>query len=675
MSRIETLTKQAFAPDGYLAKRGFNYNPVQYEYAVGIAKNLNHKGKFNFYEASTGVGKSIGYLIPSLLYSAITSNRTIIATHTIQLQKQLIEKDLIVAQEYLDSISLSRPIVEQRIGMMHFVDPERVARLLKTNSIADDEMHFAFLKWAVDCAMHGDGLIENWILNYGELPGGINASQICITPLSSELINSAYSKLRVDCNLADVLITSHMMLLSNVGNIEYEGEYPNIILDEADLLPSVANSITDKHVRLDYIEKTLHNSMGVLTKKGQSIGLECVDMINEIKLLCAQEKHNPIEEYHLISSESSLVKHRALLNKLLDTLSSVYKFIQKSKIDTLASITLDDLSYVAGETKNSLGYFSDVLGIHYTKSLRTPAYLIYQSLPASKIKWFTKQSGVITCTSATLSDTMTNNKLSFKNFSNQLGLTPRDINDQKSYEPKNFGEISFELAGDDIERPFLKGCDKLNHKWLSFVLRFLKQSVTNNKTLVLTSSYKETISLKDMGLSKATFHTSGPLSEAIAQHLKDGTQFLISPVAFSGVSIRTNAGGQHFTKLVITRIPFQPISDIERIKKERYYRSINIANPKAKAQRSALFDGTQQSISKLKQGVGRLIRHKSDLGTVAILDPRMKKYTTQQYAFLLNSIPSRFKENFINHKIIDSNLNLLEASDLHQKISELEGII
>lgn len=676
MSRVEELTKQAFSPNGYLVKRGFDFNQVQCDYAMNVAANLNQKGKFNFCEASTGVGKSIGYLIPSLLYSAITENRTIIATHTIQLQKQLIEKDLVIAQEYLDSIAISRPIVEQRIGMMHFVDPERVARLLKIKPIENDILHFSFLQWAIDCAIHGNGLIEDWTLNYGPLPNDIDANKICINQSSSEAINTAYSKRKKDCFLADVLITSHMMLLSNVGCTGYEGEYTNIIIDEADLLPEVANSITEKHIRFDTIEKTLHNSKDILTKKGQLISADCFNVIEQIKTLCSQENHNINDEYHLLSSKDSLDKHQGLLNQLLVSLSSVYKFIKKSEIDTLSSIALDDLSYIAGENKSSLGYFSDVLGVHYSKSLRKPAYLITQALPASKLKWFTKQLGVITCTSATLSDNITTtNRLSFKNISNQLGLTPSDINSQSRYEPKIFGEMFFELAGDGIERPFVKGVGELNTKWTGFVARFLKRSNSTGKTLVLTSSYKETALLKSSGISNATFHTSGPLSKAIEQHIHDGTQYLISPVAFSGVSVRTSNGGQHFGKVVITRIPFQPINEIEKIKRERYYRSINIANPKSKARQSATFASTQESVNKLKQGIGRLVRHKNDAGVVIILDPRMRKALTRQYAFLFNGIPKRFRDNFLNHKLINHDLDVVNGMQRYQEINELEGII
>ena len=51
-------------------------------------------GKHLIFEAGTGVGKSLAYLIPSILYSRLTGRKCLIATNTISLQEQLIEKDV-----------------------------------------------------------------------------------------------------------------------------------------------------------------------------------------------------------------------------------------------------------------------------------------------------------------------------------------------------------------------------------------------------------------------------------------------------------------------------------------------------------------------------------------------------------------------------------------------------
>ena len=45
-------------------------------------------------EAGTGIGKSLAYLIPAVLWALKHQEKTVIATHTIALQEQLLFKDI-----------------------------------------------------------------------------------------------------------------------------------------------------------------------------------------------------------------------------------------------------------------------------------------------------------------------------------------------------------------------------------------------------------------------------------------------------------------------------------------------------------------------------------------------------------------------------------------------------
>ena len=61
--------KKIFARDGYLEKKlGFEFRAEQAEMAEAYSKSLN-EGEHLIFEAGTGVGKSLAYLIPSILYS------------------------------------------------------------------------------------------------------------------------------------------------------------------------------------------------------------------------------------------------------------------------------------------------------------------------------------------------------------------------------------------------------------------------------------------------------------------------------------------------------------------------------------------------------------------------------------------------------------------------------
>jgi ATP-dependent DNA helicase DinG len=67
--------------------------PSQRDMAAEVAR-LYNEGGVGLLEAGTGVGKSLGYLIPALRWAAANRERTVVSTNTINLQEQLVGKDL-----------------------------------------------------------------------------------------------------------------------------------------------------------------------------------------------------------------------------------------------------------------------------------------------------------------------------------------------------------------------------------------------------------------------------------------------------------------------------------------------------------------------------------------------------------------------------------------------------
>ena len=82
-------------PDGPIAAALGRYEdrPSQREMARRVS-TLYSRGGIGLIEAGTGVGKSLGYLVPALRWAAANGERTIVSTATITLQEQLVGKDL-----------------------------------------------------------------------------------------------------------------------------------------------------------------------------------------------------------------------------------------------------------------------------------------------------------------------------------------------------------------------------------------------------------------------------------------------------------------------------------------------------------------------------------------------------------------------------------------------------
>ena len=82
----------------------FEERDEQIEMSAAIADVINQGGRL-MVEAGTGVGKSLAYLLPAALYATINGHRVVVSTNTINLQEQLVNKDLPMVKEALAAIS------------------------------------------------------------------------------------------------------------------------------------------------------------------------------------------------------------------------------------------------------------------------------------------------------------------------------------------------------------------------------------------------------------------------------------------------------------------------------------------------------------------------------------------------------------------------------------------
>ena len=79
---------------------GYDKRPQQIDMARAVTEAFNH-GHHLMIEAGTGTGKSIAYLVPAALWATTNNQRVVISTNTINLQEQLLEKDLPILRQAL----------------------------------------------------------------------------------------------------------------------------------------------------------------------------------------------------------------------------------------------------------------------------------------------------------------------------------------------------------------------------------------------------------------------------------------------------------------------------------------------------------------------------------------------------------------------------------------------
>ncbi|MBK6942679.1 MAG: hypothetical protein IPH13_21080 [Planctomycetes bacterium] len=154
-----------FAADGPFANAlvGYVPRPEQVELAHAVAKAL-HEGKALVAEAGTGVGKSLGYLVPSALFSWRNQVPVILATRTKNLQAQLFEKDVPTLVRAL-GIPLSVALVK---GRGDYLCLRRLATVLEQamdDGDPHDRLGALYLERFAACSADGDlERVSSWML-------------------------------------------------------------------------------------------------------------------------------------------------------------------------------------------------------------------------------------------------------------------------------------------------------------------------------------------------------------------------------------------------------------------------------------------------------------------------------------------------------------------------------
>jgi ATP-dependent DNA helicase DinG len=94
--------------------------------AAAVAQSLEEE-RHLVVEAGTGVGKSLAYLVPSVLWAHEQKKKAIISTHTINLQEQLLDKDIPIVKKVLP-IEFEAALMK---GRQNYLCPRRLQRAIQ----------------------------------------------------------------------------------------------------------------------------------------------------------------------------------------------------------------------------------------------------------------------------------------------------------------------------------------------------------------------------------------------------------------------------------------------------------------------------------------------------------------------------------------------------------------
>ncbi len=599
-----------------------------------------HESRVLLVEAETGIGKTLAYLIPAVL----SGKRVVISTATLNLQDQIINKDLPLVQKVVDQKISALCIKGRENYLCHYRWYQYCSN--PQLSLIDDPWVEQIENW-LKTTSTGDRAELDWLSKKSGLWSKISCqSNHCLGGDCPEGTICFINQLRKKAGSARLLIVNHHLFFSDLalrkeGFGELMPRYESVIFDEAHHLENVASAFFGKSFS----------------------HYQVIDLLADIERQAQMDLTPEIQD--------ALLPSLSLLKMRLDAFSRIFPlkagrfFLQSLINERSENLWREDVellsSDISGLTSKLRGYehygenwhLLVKRGEDLNHNLRDIA-LYFDNNDHNFVHWFEKReravilsatpievsgelqenlySAVGSCvlTSATLSSGG-----SFSYIKERLGLdegvkvlqfsSPFDYHERTLlYVPEtSFPEPTapefLPLVGDRV-------------------LEILRLS--EGRALVLCTSFKGMDSLAAIleGTLDYPVLVQGRASRnALLRSFREETHSVLLAVAsfWEGVDVV----GESLSCVIIEKLPFEVPSDpviqarIERIKEEGGKPFFDFQVPRA--------------ILTLRQGVGRLMRSVTDRGVIAIMDVRLYKKGYGR-VFLKSLPPSPVTRNMID---------------------------
>lgn len=655
----------------------FEQRPEQVAMMRAVSDALSY-GSHLMVEAGTGVGKSFAYLVPAALFAKQNNTRVVVSTNTINLQDQLIQRDLPNLSQALD-LDFRFAVLK---GRSNYLCPRRLENLRHFGPKNIDEMRVLakILVWQMQ-NQSGDrselnltGPTEREAWNRLSAEDDACTTETCIKRTGGAC---PFHRVKTASQSAHVLVVNHALLLSDVATgSKVLPEYSHLVIDEGHHLESATtNALSFRLTQFDVdrmMKEVGGSNAGVLGRllgetsdalRPSDFGLlqkkvsHATDMAFRIEQMSReffrivgefaqlQREGQPQSNYawqsrvlpatrtlpHWDDVEMAWDATGETLRNLLTELSTIYKAaadLYAEGHDNLEDV-MGDISNVArrlteaeanitgmiSKPVNGMVYWIEVQPNQNRLSLNA-APLSVASL-VEKYLWHEKRSVILTSATLTAHG-------EFQYLRNTLGADEAD--EMQLGSPYDYESAALLYIANDIPEPNQNGYEQTLNRTLIATAK-----ATGGRMLVLFTSYaalKKTAQAITGPLAREDIYVyeqgDGASPNALLESFKatERAVLLGTKSFWEGVDVP----GDSLSVVVLTKLPFDvPTDPLIAARSEMYEDSFNQYY-------------LPEAILKFRQGFGRLIRTASDRGVVAILDRRV---LTKQYGRLfLESLPS-----------------------------------
>lgn len=267
LDKIDIYT--CFSPGGKISslKEDYEYREGQQKMACLVTDALN-ENKIAIIEAGTGIGKSLAYSIPAFSWAQKNNERIVISTNTINLQSQLLHKDIPFVKQILNS-KLKAVVVKGRRNYVCKLKMYNLNNELEFDEEAE-ELN-SILKWA-NMTKSGDIDDINFVPAYSTWEKVASDADFCAGRNCIFYQRCFFQMARREATEASILIVNHHILFADV-DIRSKGKgldenlllppYRKIIFDEAHNIVKSASSFFS----YSFSKSNFYKFIGYLRKK------------------------------------------------------------------------------------------------------------------------------------------------------------------------------------------------------------------------------------------------------------------------------------------------------------------------------------------------------------------------------------------------------------------------
>lgn len=635
---ILTPTRDFFDLAGPLAQtkqfatRPYEHRPQQADMAVNIALALQNRNNLCV-EAPTGIGKSFAYLVPIIHYAKTQACPVVVSTETINLQEQLIYKDIPFLQKIM-GVEFKAALAKGRsnylcLRRLHMATDEHYDQLLPMPSLVLDLQRLE--QW-VENSCSGDRDDVKFRFDSSAWSYCCCESGNCQGPQCEFFRNCFYWKARNSWEKADVIIANHAMFFTDLklkqdDNLEMTllPKWSAVVIDEAHTLEDSAASHLGLRLSSNGMMAFMNRlfnpdaGRGMLMRKGEA-ALSLRKIAAEIKPQIGAffsmfenlllERNDSVRRLHQPGMVPDLLS--AGLSRLRNALADYAEEEEDKsfKTELMAQVLRCD-AFIDGIQSFIQMSFPDY--VYWIEEERNGVVLQGAPLNIPEILeqvLFNRKFPVV-LTSATLTVGR-----SFDYFRSRTGFT-------------NGVELRLDspFSPDQVRLYIPRSMPEPNHEDYKSALvqnipRFL--DVTHGKAFVLFTSYQlmrycaENLQsyFEKTGIRLLM---QGEMSRSmLLQEFKDD----IDSVIFGTDSFWTGVDvpGEALSNVIVTKFPFAvPSHPLIQARSERIEKS---------GKNSFMEYSMPEAALKFRQGTGRLIRSKDDTGIIVILDRRVisKRY-------------------------------------------------